>query len=77
MRILSFVLDSFSFTIKLTIVNTGKIYMKRSRRGKVPESISENASSYVVAEGSGTAIKLMVAAGLFVAYLRTTFAIRF
>ena len=77
MRMLSFVFDSFSFTIKLTIVNTGKIYINKSSRGKVPESIYENSSSCVAAEGSGTAIILMVAAGLFVTYLRTTFAIRF
>jgi hypothetical protein len=74
---LSFVFDSFSFTIKLTIVNTGKIYINKSSKGKVPESILENSSSWVAAEGSGTAIKLMVASGLFVTYLRTTFAIRF
>jgi hypothetical protein len=52
------------------------MYMNKIRRGKTPERISENESSSIAAESSGTAIKLMVAALSPVDILKTIFAMR-
>ena len=76
-RMLSRALLSFSLTIRLTIVKTGKMYMNSRKRGSTPETTCENGSNCCISASSGTAIKLIVAALTPVAYFSTMFAIIF
>ena len=81
-RMLSFVRDSFSFTIRKTVLYTGGMKMRRSRNGNTPVHTCKKGSVVFDEAGIGAPRSVMVgsalALGIFysVSSFNTMFAAR-